>query len=145
MATLRWATSEEDMALCYGIRHDVFVTEQAVPVELELDGYDALARHALVVADDGVAAGTARLLLNTPQPGQSKIGRVAVRPAYRGQGLASRLMRALEAEAAAQGQTSILLDAQLAVIPMYEKLGYQAFGPVFDDAGIDHRKMTRSL
>jgi predicted GNAT family N-acyltransferase len=133
------------MSLCFGIRWEVFVHEQAVQEELEIDDYDASARHLLVFADDGHAAGTARLMLDTPQPGQAKIGRVAVRSAYRGLGLASQLMRALEAAAAASGQSSVVLDAQLTVIPMYEKLGYQACGPIFDDAGIDHRKMSKAL
>jgi predicted GNAT family N-acyltransferase len=145
MPQLRWVESQQDLSACYDIRREVFVQEQAVPEELELDDYDAVARHALVVANDGQPAGTARLLVDTPQPGQSKIGRVAVRAPHRGQGLAVLLMRALEAEAASRGQSSIVLDAQVAVIPFYEKLGYQAYGPVFDDAGIDHRKMSKSL
>ena len=145
MATLHWATTPEEMAHCYAIRFEVFVRGQNVPEELELDEYDAVARHLLVMSDDGLPAGTARLMVNTPTPGQAKIGRVAVREAYRGKGLASLLMRRLEEEARTACQLSIVLDAQLAVIPMYEKLGYQAHGPVFDDAGIDHRKMSRAL
>lgn len=133
------------MAHCYAIRFEVFVQGQNVPEELELDEYDAVARHLLVMGDDGLPAGTARLMVDTPLPGQAKIGRVAVRETYRGQGLASLLMRRLEEEARARRQSSIVLDAQLAVIPMYEKLGYEAHGPIFDDAGIDHRKMTRVL
>lgn len=143
--SLRFVESEEDMRLCYEIRWEVFVHEQAVPEEIEIDEYDAVARHALVFGADGQPAGTARLLVDTPGPGKCKIGRVAVRASHRGQGLASRLMRALEEVAAASGQREIILDAQVGVIPMYEKLGYEAYGPIFDDAGIDHRKMTKSL
>lgn len=118
--------------------------EQAVPPELEIDDADGSAIHALVVVA-GVPAGTARLLLNTPLAGEAKIGRVAVKSAFRGQGLATQLMRFLEAIARQERQSKITLDAQLPVIPLYEKLGYQAYGPVFDDAGIDHRKMSMTL
>lgn len=142
---LQWATSDEDMAHCYAIRFEVFVEGQNVPEELEIDEYDPVARHLLILASDGQPAGTARMMLDTPSPGWVKIGRVAVREKYRGQGLARLLMRGLEDEAREAGQTRAVLDAQVAVIPMYEKLGYQAHGPVFDDAGIDHRKMTRTL
>jgi predicted GNAT family N-acyltransferase len=133
------------MEACYAIRWEVFVHEQAVPEDLELDSYDATAHHLLVFDEDGTAAGTARVMLDTPELQQAKIGRVAVRSAYRGRGHAARLMAALEAKAVSHRQISIILDAQMSVIPMYEKLGYKAYGPVFDDAGIDHRKMTKLL
>lgn len=133
------------MAHCYAIRFKVFVHEQKVPEGLEIDEYDAVARHLLVFDGDGTPAGTARMMLNTPSQGWVKIGRVAVLETYRGRGLATLLMRGLENEARIAGQSHAVLDAQVAVIPMYEKLGYQAHGPVFDDAGIDHRKMTRAL
>lgn len=118
--------------------------EQAVPPELEIDDADGSAIHALAVVA-GEPAGTARLLLNTPLAGEAKIGRVAVKSTFRGQGLATRLMRFLEEIARREEQSKITLDAQLPVIPLYEKLGYQVYGPVFDDAGIDHRKMSKRL
>lgn len=137
-------SSSEEMERCYAVRFEVFVQGQAVPPELEVDEADETARHALALVD-GEPAGTARLLLDTPQPGHAKIGRVAVRARFRGRGLASELMTLLEAKAAELGQSQITLDAQVSVIPLYEKLGYEAHGPIFDDAGIDHRKMTKNL
>ena len=146
MNELHWVdfSSSEEMERCYAVRFEVFVQEQAVPSELEIDEADETAKHALALVG-GEPAGTARLLLDTPQPGQAKIGRVAVRARFRGRGLASDLMKLLEAKAAELGQSQITLDAQVSVIPLYEKLGYQAYGPIFDDAGIDHRKMTKNL
>lgn len=144
MPEVRLVTTAEDMERCYAIRMEVFVEEQAVPPELELDEADKTAKHVLIVIG-GDPAGTARLLLDTPNPGEAKIGRVAVRSTFRGRGLASKLMSFLEAEAVKERQARVTLDAQVAVIPMYEKLGYEAYGPVFDDAGIDHRKMTKRL
>jgi predicted GNAT family N-acyltransferase len=133
------------MRACYAVRREVFVDEQAVPEELELDAYDATALHLLALAPDGEPAGTARMMAHTPLPGQAKIGRVAVRSRYRGQGLASSMMGRLEDEARVLGLREVVLDAQVSVIAMYEKLGYRAHGPVFDDAGIDHRKMSKLL
>ncbi len=145
MKELRWVNySSPEMEACFAIRMEVFVQEQAVPVELEIDKADQTAKHALIYVDKQ-PAGTARLLLDTPTQGQSKIGRVAVLSRHRGQGLASDLMGFLETQARELGQKQITLDAQVTVIPLYEKLGYQAFGPVFDDAGIDHRKMSKML
>ena len=145
MSEIRWVDyGSPEMEQCYAIRWDVFVHEQAVPAELEIDEADKTAKHALISVD-GAPAGTARLLLNTPNQGESKIGRVATRAAFRGRGLASALMLFLEAEAVRQGQTKVTLDAQVSVIPLYERLGYVAYGPVFDDAGIDHRKMSKPI
>lgn len=143
--TLRWVNSDKDLSLCYDIRRTVFIEEQAVPEELEIDSFDATARHLLMLSPTGEAVGTARLLLDTPQAHYCKIGRVAVLQAYRGRGFATALMREVEKAALAAGQTYLALDAQLPVIPMYEKLGYEAYGPIFDDAGIEHRKMSKTV
>ncbi len=137
--------TEEDLQACFAVRTEVFVQEQAVPEELELDSYDAVALHLLLRAENGQPVGTARMMVDNPEGGTAKIGRVAVLAAHRGHGLARRLMEAMEALARQAGQQRLVLDAQLNVLPMYEKLGYQAHGPVFDDAGIDHRKMTKEL
>ncbi len=146
MAELQWVdhASTAEMEQCYAVRLEVFVQEQSVPLELEIDEADITAKHALALID-GEPAGTARLLIDTLGPGQAKIGRVAVRTKFRGQGLASKLMALLEMKAKDLGQSQITLDAQVSVIPLYEKLGYEAYGPIFDDAGIDHRKMTKTL
>lgn len=127
------------------MRTEVFVQEQSVPVELELDEYDATALHLLLRDDTGRPVGTARTMLDTPERGTAKIGRVAVLADHRGHGLARRLMERMEELARRAGQQRLRLDAQLTVIAMYEKLGYRAYGPVFDDAGIDHRKMVKEL
>lgn len=142
---LSQAESQRDKEACYAVRTEVFVREQSVPEELELDSYDETALHLMVRTGDGTAVGTARLLFDTPEQGSAKIGRVAVLASHRGHGLARMLMQQMERLARKAGQSRLVLDAQLTVIAMYEKLGYQAHGPVFDDAGIDHRKMTKEL
>ena len=123
------------------IRFAVFVDEQKVPPELEPDEYDADARHFLALdAATGDAVGTARLV--DKGAGVGKIGRVAVLAAHRGQGVGGAIMRYVLYEMRQSGYASAFLDAQVYIIPFYEALGFVAEGPVFDDAGIDHRRMT---
>ena len=126
------------------IRLEVFVNEQGVPADLEPDEYDAEARHLLAVDEaTGEAIGTARVV--DKGSGVAKIGRVAVKKAWRGKGVGAALMRRAMEVARAMEMTTAILDAQVSVIPFYERLGFVAEGPVFDDAGIPHRRMTRDL
>ncbi len=126
------------------IRFEVFVDEQQVPPELEPDEYDTDALHLLAVNEStGEVVGTARIV--EKGSGVAKIGRVAVRKAWRGRGVGEALMRQAMTEAQAAGMTEAILDAQVPVIPFYERLGFVAEGPVFDDAGIPHRRMTQRL
>ncbi|MBC8103773.1 MAG: GNAT family N-acetyltransferase [Cytophagales bacterium] len=143
-ARCRVAASPTDRAACMAIRFEVFVDEQRVPPELEPDEYDDSALHLLAYdPDTEVAVGTARLV--DKGNGLAKIGRVAVRRAWRGSGVGAALMRFALAESSARGFTMAALDAQTYVIPFYERLGFAAEGPVFDDAGIPHRHMRRAL
>lgn len=129
---------EPDFKTCLAIRIEVFVQEQKIPLEEELDAYDAEALHILALCN-GEPAGTARLLLK--ENGRTlKIGRVAVRRALRGQGIGAALMRHAETT---QKAARYELEAQIRAQPFYETLGYQAAGPEYDDAGIPHRRMTK--
>jgi len=126
------------------IRFEVFVDEQHVPAEEEPDHYDADALHFIALhAQTGTPAGTARLV--EKPGGMAKIGRVAVRQAYRGLGVGKILMQAVLDAARARGLAHAVLDAQVPVIGFYETLGFVAEGPVFDDAGIPHRTMRRAV
>jgi predicted GNAT family N-acyltransferase len=141
---VRPCLSDEDRAAAMRIRFTVFVDEQNVPPELEPDEYDTDALHLLAVdSASGEAIGTARIV--DKGNGIAKIGRVAILKAWRGQGMGDLLMRATLDAVRASGHTTAMLDAQTYVIPFYEKLGFVAEGPVFDDAGIPHRRMSRPL
>ena len=122
---------------CLAIRMEVFVAEQNVPEDEERDEWDETAQHFLALVD-GQRAATARAVAKAP--GLVKIGRVAVRAPYRGSGFGARLMRAVEAD---YPGATLMLDAQLQALNFYAKLGYVAEGPVFDDAGIPHRRMVK--
>ncbi len=113
-----------------------------MPLDLEMDEYDASATHFLLRSGDGTPLATARLL---DKHGAAKVGRVAVLRFARGQGLGLALMRAVLDEARRQGFGEAVLDSQTYAIPFYERLGFRAEGDEFDDAGIPHFLMRRAL
>lgn len=126
----------------HSIRKRVFVEEQGVPEELELDQFDLLAHHALAYREQE-CIGTARLIILPDHHGQ--IGRMAVLPAYRRQGLGGQLLRALLEDGRLLGITRFELHAQLTAIPFYEQLGFIAQGDIYDEAGIPHRDMILTI
>ena len=131
----------QDFDACMAIRREVFVEEQNVPEELEHDEHDATAVHLLAVVG-GRPVGTARLLIDGEA---AKIGRVAVLAAARGTGAGAALMRAALDELRARGVRTARLGAQTHALGFYERLGFAADGPEYDDAGIPHRDMSRAL
>lgn len=144
---IRVCESDADRDAAMRVRFEVFVDEQNVPSDLERDEYDADALHLLAVhSETGEPLGTARIV--GKELGIAKIGRVAVRKLFRGfgeHGVGYALMTEAMAQAKASGHTLAILDAQVPVISFYERLGFIAEGPVFDDAGIPHRRMTKGM
>ncbi|WP_417525222.1 GNAT family N-acetyltransferase [Marinovum sp.] len=135
-------TRTEDLETCLKLRFEVFVDEQGVPPEIERDAYDDVALHLLAMDGDR-PLGTARIL---PNGEIGKIGRVCVIKEARGTGLGAALIRAALDEMRADGRFSrAALGSQLHAIAFYEKLGFAAYGEVFDDAGIPHKMMERTL
>ena len=133
----------DDIDACLTIRREVFIVEQNVPEADEMDDLDAGAIHILARDASGQPWGTARLLI---QGATGKIGRVAVRKGARGTGLGARLIEASIAELGkVPGVTRLKLSAQTHVIPFYERFGFVAHGPEYDDAGIPHRWMEMRL
>lgn len=132
-----------DLDTCRAIRREVFIVEQNVPEAEEWDGRDGAAIHLLARDDSGRAVGTARILV---EGATGKIGRVAVLKSARGTGTGAALIRAaLEELRALPGITRAKLGAQTHAIGFYEKLGFAAYGPEYDDAGIPHRDMALEL
>jgi predicted GNAT family N-acyltransferase len=139
---VRLAESLADRARCLALRRAVFIDEQGVPEALEIDGEDDACVHLLVEEEGGVV-GTARLRLKSG--GVAKAQRVAVARHRRQHGVGRLVMVGLEDEARRLGATRVQLSSQVSAIPFYERLGYVASGPVYDDAGIPHRDMERDL
>lgn len=135
------ATSR-DITTCRLLRRRVFIEEQGVSEADELDDLDDEAIHLLAHLG-GRAVGSARLLLRGET---GKIGRVCVLAEARGRGLGAALIRAALAELRGHpGLTQAKLGAQTHALGFYERLGFVAIGPVYDDAGIPHRDMISPL
>ena len=141
MIEVRLASSAADVEACLRLRWTVFVEEQGVRPSDERDAHDhADAVHALA-AIDGVPCGAGRFVF--VEPGVARIQRMAVIDDARGRGVGGALLKFLETEAKKRGATRFTLGAQLHARGFYEKAGYQAHGPVFDDAGIPHVAMEK--
>lgn len=138
-----------ELERCWVIRTEVFVDEQNVPAEEEIDDLDLAPTtiHALVV-DGGVDVGTGRVLFDGP--GRVHIGRVAVRKPVRGTGVGRFLMAKLHElafdEYADDGELVVALSAQESALNFYRTLGYEVKdGRRYLDAGILHQDMFLRL
>ena len=149
---VRVAEDPADRELCFAVRKEVFVAEQGVPEDLEYDAYDAVAVHVLAVREDGVPLGTGRLLYGAAAADKvggdltlGSLGRLAVTQEARGLGIGVALVRAIEDAARALGLAAVDLHAQTHALGFYERLGYEAYGPEYLEAGMAHRGMRRAL
>ena len=139
--TVKLVETEEDMEAAVSIRFRVFVDEQAVPAEIELDEYDAVATHAIAI-EDGQAIGTGRMYF---EGGEARIGRMAVDSTHRRRGIGGLILSFLEQEAKAQGAAEIVLHAQDYVKAFYAAHGYTEHGDTFMEAGILHVEMRKGV
>jgi len=130
-----------DLAPCHALRREVFIEEQGIAEPDEWDDLDAEAIHLLAL-EGATPLGTARLFVKGDL---GKIGRVCVVKSARGTGLGAALITEGCTRLAEAGCTTVRLGAQVNAMPFYEKLGFKACGPVYDDAGIPHRDMERAV
>jgi predicted GNAT family N-acyltransferase len=131
-----WADEGERLG---ALRWAVFVEEQRVPPDEEYDGLDSECVHVVAEASDGSVIGTGRLLPD------GRIGRMAVADGWRGRGVGRALLDALVAQARSRGMRRVTLNAQVGALGFYERSGFRAHGPEFEEAGIMHRWMHRTL
>lgn len=138
--------SAEQLAQAHSIRRAVFIEEQNVPEEIELDDEDAIALHALAL-DGDLAVGCGRMVAHSDNEhcDYVKISRMAVLKARRGEGIGERILAFLMAKARAGGKPRAVLHAQMTAEGFYLKNGFIPIGEVFEEAGIAHRKMERKL
>jgi len=132
---LDWPAAEEQAKR---IRFTVFVEEQRVPADLEMDENDAASLHALAYAD-GRAIGTGRLLPD------GHIGRMAVLKEWRGRGAGKAMLRRLIDAARERGRREVALSAQVHALAFYRAEGFEPVGAVYEEAGIPHQAMRRRL
>ncbi len=125
------------------VRTEVFVQEQQIPLELEWDEDDATALHAVAYNRLGMPVATGRLLQHGPNV--AKIGRMAVNRVLRGSGLGRDLLHALMDAARQRGDHRVVLHAQRSAEGFYRQLGFEGQGEPFEEAGIPHLEMCRTL
>jgi predicted GNAT family N-acyltransferase len=138
---VREARGDQERRALFALRHEVFVEEQGVPLDLELDEHDERALH-LVALDGDRIVGTCRVVDASTH---AKFGRLVVARDARGRGVGRALLDESERRARAAGAQRMTLAAQTSAVGLYERAGYGAVGDVFLDAGIEHLTMEKSL
>ncbi|WP_422660440.1 GNAT family N-acetyltransferase [Paenibacillus sp. EC2-1] len=139
-------TTMEQLREALDIRMEVFVQEQKVPADLEIDEYDTLDADAfhILIKYDGEYAATGRVTYYNKD--SAKMQRIAVRKDFRSKGLGRVLLMAMETQARELKLVYSVLDAQCQAEGFYNKLGYVAISDEpFDDAGIPHVRMKKEL
>jgi predicted GNAT family N-acyltransferase len=135
--------NEDELAGAVSVRMRVFVVEQQIPAEEELDDADATATHAIAL-HQGQVVGTGRLIYREDSS-TAQIGRMAVDQPFRRQGIGGRILDFLEEEARSQGIRRCILHAQEYVKNFYAAHGYQEHGDIFLEADIPHIEMHKYL
>jgi len=140
--TTRLVTWQEAEPYLRAVRSEVFVRELGIPESLEWDANDADAIHALVTVPRHQPIATGRLLI---QAGQARIGRMAVLPAWRGQGAGTTILKHLLQAARQRDVREVVLHAQSTAVSFYEQFNFVCVGDEYPEAGIPHRRMRLVL
>ncbi|MCR8849088.1 GNAT family N-acetyltransferase [Rossellomorea sp. SC111] len=135
------AKTEDQIKEVFHIRKTIFVEEQQVPLEEEIDEYESESTH-FVLYDENQAVGAGRFRI---LDGVGKVERICVLKSIRGKGAGRKLMLAIEEYAKRQPLSQLKLNAQTYAIPFYEGLGYQVTSDEFLDAGIPHKTMKKTI
>ncbi len=138
---IKLVETEEEMEGALGVRFRVFVAEQQVPAEEELDEFDATATHAIAV-HQGTVIATGRVMYGN-EDAAARIGRMAVDAEWRRHGVGGQILRFLEEEASSQGVNTYVLNAQVYVKDFYAAHGYVERGDEFLEADIVHILMRK--
>ena len=137
--------ADDRTAECIAIRRRVFVEEQGVPEELEIDGFDAPGsgcEHFLVL-DGGRPVGTFRAYYESAST--VHLQRFCILREARGKGFGRDAFVFAEEYYRSKGAERLTFGAQCTAIGFYEKLGCKAVSGIFPDAGIPHRTMEKQL
>ncbi|KKK37002.1 acetyltransferase [Mesobacillus campisalis] len=133
--------NEKELADAFSVRKTVFVGEQNVPVEEEIDHHEEESAHfVLYVNGEPSGAGRFRVV-----DGYGKVERICVLQQQRGTGAGMAIMEKIEDYAREKGMEKLKLNAQTHAIPFYGKLGYEVISEEFLDAGIPHKTMVKKI
>lgn len=139
---IKLVETEEERRAAFDVRVRVFVQEQGVPIEEELDEYDAMASHVIASLGERVV-GTGRVMCR--ETGEARVGRMAVEERWRRRGIGGRILRTLEQVAKERGMSEAVLNAQTYVKAFYAAHGYVEAGEAFLEVGIEHVQMRKRL
>jgi predicted GNAT family N-acyltransferase len=138
---VREARTESELAAALALRERIFCGEQGVSFQADQDGRDPEATH-IVAVEDGEVIGTCRLLF---RGSVARLGRLAVERDRRGDGIGAEILAEADRIASEAGSESIALHAQTYALPLYERAGYEPYGPTFVEEGIEHVAMEKRL
>lgn len=121
------------------IRKTVFVEEQKVPEELEVENEEASNHFLALYGDTPAGTGRYRLL---KERGLAKFERVCTLKEFRGKGIARALIQTMQKECREKYPDYLpIMHAQTSAMAMYEILGWVAVGEPFQEGALDHRLM----
>ena len=134
--------SDNELKEAFQVRIKVFVEEQGISEDLELDGYDSKALHMVVQYGERII-GTARVLF--PTPGVAKIERMAILKTFRRKGIGSKIILFLNGRLKIKKISKVIVHAQCSAVPFYKSCGFIESDAPFNEAGISHTKMEIQL
>ncbi|RJX37829.1 GNAT family N-acetyltransferase [Paenibacillus pinisoli] len=141
MVTTERVESKEQLDEAYRIRMEVFVNEQGVSPDVEIDEHEEDAIHVLVKYN-GEPAGAGRIRV---VEGMAKLERICVLAQFRKHGIGAAVMEELEEVAREADLPKAKLHAQTQAAGFYERLGYKADSDEFMEEGIPHIRMIKKL
>ena len=130
-------TDDKTINIAFKIRKEIFIKEQNIPKNLEIDGSDKYAKN-MILTIDNKPIGTGRLI---EIDNKMYIGRIAILKEYRKKGYATKIINFLLDEAKNMGYNEVFIHSQLHAKEFYEKIGFKAFGEEFLEANIPHINM----
>lgn len=134
-------SNEKEYEDAVTVRREVFVVEQEVPVEMELDEFESTATHFVVYDDqEPIGAGRCREVNN-----DLKVERICVLPSRRNRGVGVLIMKKIEEYANQRDVAGLKLNSQTHAIKFYQRLGYLTVSEEFMEAGIPHVTMKKPL
>jgi predicted GNAT family N-acyltransferase len=134
-------SNDNQLQEAFSIRKKVFVDEQLVPLEEEIDQYEEESIHFLLY-DENLPIGAGRF---RSVDGIGKVERICVLENHRKSGSGKAIMDKIEEYGKSEGYRKFKLNAQTHAIPFYSKLGYEIISDEFLDAGIPHRTMIKQI
>ena len=134
--------NDQELADAFEVRKTVFIHEQNVPEEEEIDQFESDSVHFVLYDDNRKAAGAGRFRV---LDGIGKVERICVLKENRKTGAGVAVMNKIEEFAKSQGISTLKLNAQTHAIPFYSRLGYESVSEEFMDAGIPHKTMKKSI